>query len=95
MTWSDRALEAVADLAGAVAEAPQGDGARAFAALAGVSQLVPFDCAVLGQAEGASPSAVAAVGYGRSVAGGRPRGVPARAEGAKNARFGASQHGLV
>ena len=67
MTWSDRTLKAVAELAGAVAEALQEDGSRAFAALAGVSQLIPFDCAVLCRAEGASLSALAAVGYGHPV----------------------------
>jgi len=68
MRWSDGTLAAVADLAGAIAETPQGDGSRALAALEGVSRLIPFDCAVLCGADGVSLSAVAAIGYGNTVA---------------------------
>ncbi|HTW10436.1 MAG TPA: helix-turn-helix transcriptional regulator [Acidimicrobiales bacterium] len=67
MRWSDRALAAMADMAGAVAEATERDGSRAQAALEGVSRLVPFDCAVLCRAEDVSMSVVAAIGYSGSV----------------------------
>lgn len=67
MRWSDRTLAAVANLAGAIAEAPLGDGSRAYAALEGLSLLIPIDCAVLCRADGVSLSAVAAIGYGHSV----------------------------
>lgn len=67
MRWSDRTLAAVADLAGAVAEAPLEEGCRAVAALEGLSRLLPFDCAVLCRTTASSLSAVAASGYGRPV----------------------------
>ncbi len=67
MRWDDRTLATVADLAGAVVEAGPGDSDRGFAVLEGVSRLIPFDCAVLCRADGATLSAVAAIGYGRTV----------------------------
>ncbi len=60
VTWSDRALAAVADLAGAVAEA--GDEARGLVALEDLSRLIRFDCAVLCRAGPTSLLAVAAIG---------------------------------
>ncbi len=66
MRWNDRTLAGVANLAGAVAEASEEGGSRALAALEALSQLIPYDCAVLCRAEGISLAPVAAVGYGRS-----------------------------
>jgi DNA-binding CsgD family transcriptional regulator len=48
-------------------EAPQGE-SRARGALEGISKLIPFDCALLCRVDGSSLSAVAAIGYGRSMA---------------------------
>jgi DNA-binding CsgD family transcriptional regulator len=67
MRWSDGTLAAVADLAGAIAEVPQGDESRALIALEGVSRLIPFDRAVLCRTHGATLSVVGAIGYGATV----------------------------
>ena len=66
MRWNDRTLAAVANLAGAVAEASEEGGSRALTALEALSQLIPYDCAVLCRADGISLAPIAAVGYGRS-----------------------------
>lgn len=66
MRWNDRTLAGVANLAGAVAETSEGCGSRALTALEALSQLIPYDRAVLCRADGVSLVSVAAVGYGHS-----------------------------
>jgi DNA-binding CsgD family transcriptional regulator len=66
--WSDKTLAAVADLAGAVIEAPPGGSSRAEIALQALSQLIPYDCAVLCRADGESLMPVAATGYRSTIA---------------------------
>lgn len=68
MRWSDKTLAAVANLAGAVAEASVGSESRASVALEALSQLIPYDRAVLCQAAGVSLVPVAVAGYAATPA---------------------------
>jgi DNA-binding CsgD family transcriptional regulator len=66
MKWSDSTLAAVANLGGAVAESSKGGESPALPALEALSQLIPYDCAVLCRASGLSLAPIASVGYGHS-----------------------------
>ena len=65
--WSDKTLQGVTNLVCAVAETPSGNGLSASVALEALSQIIPFDCAVLCRSEAGSLVPVAATGYRDSV----------------------------
>jgi DNA-binding CsgD family transcriptional regulator len=67
MRWSDKTLVGVTNLACAIAEAPLGDGSGAQIALEALSQLIPFDCAVLCRSDVSSLVPVAETGYRSTV----------------------------